>query len=474
MCIYFLELYAWIIVTDKHITNKTIIKIFQYPESEEERSYCDPDEDSLCDESNFDTVKKKDIVWRSKPIDPPVEFQDSPRRSSSGSRLLVSAGSHNSLSVPPANRVDDSSFITSAMSHDMLTDLYNVPLDSDIYTLPIDTVKPSRPHHRKHHRHGKRRRRHTAVECEIEYQGDEEKRGSKRHSAPGQSEPVHMTLQEVRQFLHTLYSRHQQPPEEKQPQPKKAVKNSFSYLLKRTLCNMFRVKRRTPPPGERALPPLPEKVPTHPSTVPASVPTLLTNGDEGAVDFASSIEKVKDYGWYWGPISGEAAEKILSNEPDGSFIVRDSSDHHYIFSLTFRLNGCVRHVRIEHDQGNFSFGSCTKFKSQTIVEFIETAVEHSRSGRYLFFLHRRPILGPMRVQLLHPVSRFKHVQSLQHMCRFVIVKTVRRDLIASLPLPRRLIDYLSSPHYYSEQLIDHQDQPSSPPSLHLFSFMPPN
>jgi suppressor of cytokine signaling 7 len=67
--------------------------------------------------------------------------------------------------------------------------------------------------------------------------------------------------------------------------------------------------------------------------------------------------------------------------------------------------------------GNFSFGSCTKFKSQTIVEFIENAVEHSRSGRYLFFLHRRPVIGPVRVQLLHPVSRFKQVQSLQHICR---------------------------------------------------------
>jgi hypothetical protein len=41
--------------------------------------------------------------------------------------------------------------------------------------------------------------------------------------------------------------------------------------------------------------------------------------------------------------------------------------------------------------GNFSFGSFTKFKSNTIVEFIENAVEHSRSGRYLFFLHRRPV-----------------------------------------------------------------------------------
>lgn len=68
-------------------------------------------------------------------------------------------------------------------------------------------------------------------------------------------------------------------------------------------------------------------------------------------DFAASIEAVKDYGWYWGPLSGEAAEKILANEPDGSFLVRDSSDDHYIFSLSFKLNGGVRHVRIEHDHG---------------------------------------------------------------------------------------------------------------------------
>lgn len=173
-------------------------------------------------------------------------------------------------------------------------------------------------------------------------------------------------------------------------------------------------------------------------------------------DFAASIQKVKDCGWYWGPISGEMAEKILVNEPDGSFIVRDSSDEHYIFSLTFKLNGFVRHVRIEHDQGNFSFGTYTIFKSHTIVEFIENAVQHSRSGRYLFFLHRRPILGPMRVQLLHPVSRFKKVQSLQHMCRFIILKAVRRDLIDGLPLPARLKHYLNTPQYYAEQMQDWQ------------------
>lgn len=159
---------------------------------------------------------------------------------------------------------------------------------------------------------------------------------------------------------------------------------------------------------------------------------------------SSSLGSDLKVGWYWGALTSEvskltkllefaineqpffdiqAAEKILSNEPDGSFIVRDSSDLNYIFSLTVKLNGCIRHVRIEQEQGTFSFGTCAQqikcsYKSRTIKEFIENAVEHSRSGRYLFFIHRRPEHGPMRVQLLHPVSRFKHIQSLQHMCRY--------------------------------------------------------
>jgi len=177
------------------------------------------------------------------------------------------------------------------------------------------------------------------------------------------------------------------------------------------------------------------------------------------IDFATSIEKVKSYGWYWGPISRVASERLLSNEPDGSFIVRDSSADHYIFSLTFKLDNKCSHVRIENHHGNFSFGSLHNFKSNTIVDFIENAVEHSRSGRYLFFLHRRPQRGPMRVQLKFPVSRFKtkDVQSLQHMCRFVILKKVPRDLLHELKVPKRILAYLDTPFYYSEQIADWAD-----------------
>lgn len=168
--------------------------------------------------------------------------------------------------------------------------------------------------------------------------------------------------------------------------------------------------------------------------------------------YINSIESVKNCGWYWGPMSGEMAEKFLGQEPCGSFLVRDSSDERYIFSLSFKLDGMVRHVRIEQDQGNFSFGALKKFRSSTIVDFIESAMEHSRSGQFLFFLRLGPELGPLRVQLLHPVSRFRRVQSLQHICRFVILQYVRRDQIPGLALPENLRHYLSSPYYYSEEL----------------------
>lgn len=180
------------------------------------------------------------------------------RSSLASSRL---SSSHNSLSVPTANKADDSSFITSAMSHDVLTaseisDMYNVPFDSDIYAVPIDVVRPprtpQRPKRQQRHHHRKRRR-HASSDSQSELDRStrqhlnlrgktvtssqihavrppshtdavSESGGVKRHSVPGTSaarqtrsastecpsaavgEPIHMTLHEVRQYLQNLYS----------------------------------------------------------------------------------------------------------------------------------------------------------------------------------------------------------------------------------------------------------------------------
>ncbi|XP_038049699.1 uncharacterized protein LOC119723209 [Patiria miniata] len=179
--------------------------------------------------------------------------------------------------------------------------------------------------------------------------------------------------------------------------------------------------------------------------------------DRAREQFAVSLRRISEYGWYWGPMSWDDAESRLENMPDGSFLVRDSSDDRHLLSLSFRAQGSTHHTRVEHHNGKFSFWSqpCSH-GSASIVEFVEEAMRHSHSGRVLYFLRpRMPGYPPAAVQLLYPISRFQKSRSLQHMCRFVIRKHVRLDHIDNLPLPRRLKDYLKEAQYYTQEDILH-------------------
>jgi len=55
--------------------------------------------------------------------------------------------------------------------------------------------------------------------------------------------------------------------------------------------------------------------------------------------------------YYWGPLNKDTASAKLANQPDGVFLLRDSSDHHHLFALTFRMYGKAHHVRISFSAG---------------------------------------------------------------------------------------------------------------------------
>nr|ADK33605.1 suppressor of cytokine signaling 7 variant 1 [Sus scrofa] len=170
--------------------------------------------------------------------------------------------------------------------------------------------------------------------------------------------------------------------------------------------------------------------------------------------FAASLRELEKCGWYWGPMNWEDAEIKLKGKPDGSFLVRDSSDPRYILSLSFRSQGITHHTRMEHYRGTFSLWCHPKFEDrcQSVVEFIKRAIMHSKNGKFLYFLRSRvPGLPPTPVQLLYPVSRFSNVKSLQHLCRFRIRQLVRIDHIPDLPLPKPLISYIRKFYYYDPQ-----------------------
>uniref|UniRef100_A0A668A0I2 Suppressor of cytokine signaling 7 n=1 Tax=Myripristis murdjan TaxID=586833 RepID=A0A668A0I2_9TELE len=200
--------------------------------------------------------------------------------------------------------------------------------------------------------------------------------------------------------------------------------------------------------------PLPPPPPSHATIQLAPPPSLCGLRRPEASNFTASLRELEKCGWYWGPMNWEDAEMKLKGKPDGSFLVRDSSDPRYILSLSFRSQGVTHHTRMEHYRGTFSLWCHPKFEDRchSVVEFIERAIMHSKNGKFLYFLRSRvPGLPPTPVQLLYPVSRFSNVKSLQHLCRFCIRQMVRIDHIQELPLPRPLISYLRKFYYYDPE-----------------------
>lgn len=176
-------------------------------------------------------------------------------------------------------------------------------------------------------------------------------------------------------------------------------------------------------------------------SVQSSGPTVVTSLTE-------ELKKLAKQGWYWGPITRWEAEGKLASVPDGSFLVRDSSDDRYLLSLSFRSHGKTLHTRIEHSNGRFSFYEQPDVEGHTsIVDLIEHSIRDSENGAFCYSRSRLPGSATYPVRLTNPVSRFMQVRSLQYLCRFVIRQYTRIDLIQKLPLPNKMKDYLQEKHY---------------------------
>jgi len=139
--------------------------------------------------------------------------------------------------------------------------------------------------------------------------------------------------------------------------------------------------------------------------------------------------------YYWGKIDRYEAEALLENKPEGSFLLRDSAQDEFVFSVSFRRYNRSLHARIEESRHEFSF------------DCHDPGVHSSRSVCGLLEHYKDPLscmfFEPM---LLYPVLR-RSCFSLQELARAAICDSCKFDRVSQLPLPQTLKAFLRDYSY---------------------------
>jgi hypothetical protein len=129
------------------------------------------------------------------------------------------------------------------------------------------------------------------------------------------------------------------------------------------------------------------------------------------------------------------AERLLENKPEGTFLLRDSAQEDYFFSVSFRRYGRSLHARIEQWNHMFSFDSRdpSVFSAPKIAQLMD---HYKDPSSCMFF---EPLLTtPLNRNFPFP---------LQHLCRAVICTNTTYDGINQLKLPKMLKTYLREYNY---------------------------
>ena len=135
--------------------------------------------------------------------------------------------------------------------------------------------------------------------------------------------------------------------------------------------------------------------------------------------------------WFWEGLNRLGARSKLSGKPDGTFLVRPTSDRCHYYAASVVRSGKVHHLLIKHNRGWWSFYDSMVPCKASAVELIESAMAESQSGTPL-----SSVIGP--VLLNSPLLRPMGVRSLQDQCGLVIQMYTPRNMISELPLPNRI------------------------------------
>uniref|UniRef100_A0A0R3RH31 SH2 domain-containing protein n=1 Tax=Elaeophora elaphi TaxID=1147741 RepID=A0A0R3RH31_9BILA len=147
------------------------------------------------------------------------------------------------------------------------------------------------------------------------------------------------------------------------------------------------------------------------------------------------LDLIIDSPYYWGIMDRYEAEALLDNKPEGTFLLRDSAQSEYLFSVSFRRYKRTLHARIEQKNHRFSF------------DFSDPSIYSANTITTLIAYYKDPIKCLFfEPQLSVPLPR-NFVFPLQHLCRARIASLTTYDGVEKLNLPILLKSFIKEYHY---------------------------
>ncbi|XP_007886842.1 suppressor of cytokine signaling 3 [Callorhinchus milii] len=166
----------------------------------------------------------------------------------------------------------------------------------------------------------------------------------------------------------------------------------------------------------------------------------------------NTVRKLKESGFYWSTMNGAEANRLLSPEPAGTFLIRDSSDNRHFFTLSVKTDSGTKNLRIQCENCAFFLQTDSK-SAQAVPKFdcVLKLVHHYMSAKSPatgnvkrgYFIYS----GGEKVPLILSKPLASSVSTLQHLCRRTV--NVAGDMsgkVDGLPMPvRQFLQEYDSP-----------------------------
>ncbi|UYV77128.1 SOCS2 [Cordylochernes scorpioides] len=162
----------------------------------------------------------------------------------------------------------------------------------------------------------------------------------------------------------------------------------------------------------------------------------------------TTLSRLQASGFYYEGLSWQEANDLLQDQEEGRFLVRDSSDSAFLFSLSVKTRKGPTSIRIHYNRGEFRLDSEDRLvnlmpRYDCVLKLVEhyTLLSLTPKGTSCVWLDES---GKRDLPILLGKPLYKKVNSLQHLCRLKL-NSSRHAVHSNLPAPIRRTDVHDGP-----------------------------